>query len=243
MQINKAHNTSYSSEILNLSLSFQNKQCLLGLTLGDFVSFVKKYMNIPNSQLDSYADMSLLYLKSRQAIRLQEKVKYYISKLLDNYYFLDAPSDGLYHPDNEFLIDGFEDMIKDNYIPTFVDGLGNIVNQIYLDGSHYITKPISLAEFDWEFHDDFMCFKDKYTLIQINRNFINIICEYLTEQYSMLGKDTFNYASEYASKYRMMDFQSFEILFPKDIEILKSNEVTLEGICNLFNKYNIGKNY
>lgn len=240
MIIDPIYKSEYSDNLLKMSYSFamEGHSSVISLCEGDLVAFMKQYT--PEIDVDAYQSASLKKMVNDQRYHLKVKVRYQLDKVIEPVFCV-----GLYDmsfSDNDFYaVDGFKDFIEGDNFPALFEVAEKVIDNLYADGSLYITRKIDFKDRFWSFAQGAVCETEFHSLVLKDAG-IKAIAQHIRHDVELNGAGTLAQAEKSANTFYMpMSFESFKEQWPVDLKLLKSSDLSYNTFRNFLQKYNLNK--
>lgn len=240
MIIDPVVKSDYSDNLLKMSYTFsmEGHSSVISLREGDLIAFMKKYT--PEIDVDAYQSASLKKMINDQRYHLQVKIRYMLDKVMEPVFCVSL-YDMSFSEDDFYSVDGFKDFVEANAFPEFFEMAESIVDTLYTDGAHYITRNIDFKDRFWSF-DTGAVVETEYHSFTLKEKAIEAIAAHIRQDVELNGAATLEKAAKSAQvDYMSMSFDSFKIQWPMDLELLKQSDLSYNTLSKFLHKYNLPK--
>lgn len=228
----------YSDSLLKMSYTFymEGHSSVISLREGDLVAFMTKYT--PEIDVESFKTASIKRMLNTQRYDLRVKIRYMLDKVMEPVFCMSL-YDMEFDEKDSMALDGFNDFIEANAFPEFFSMAESIVDTLYKDGAHYITRHIDFKDRFWSF-DTGAVVETEYHSFTLKQKAIEVIAAHIRQDVELNGVDTLEKANKSAQvDYMSMSFDSFKIQWPMDLEILKGSDLSYTTLSKFLHKYSL----
>lgn len=238
MIIKSPHKTDFSENLLKMTYTFplEGHASSISLREGDLVAFMNKYT--PEIDVDVYQAASIKAMLNVQRYHLREKIRYTLNKVMEPV-FADSLGCMPFDENDSFAIDGFEDFIKENHFPAFLEVAEGLIDNLYKDGALYITRNIDFKDRFWTFETGAV-FDTDFHSMTLKELAIQAIADHIRQDVEINGYATLEKAKKsLQTVYMDMSFNSFLNQWPMDLEVLKSSDLSYTTFSKFLHKYSL----
>ena len=240
MIIDPVVKNDYSDNLLKMSYTFpmEGHSSVISLREGDLVAFMHKYT--PEIDVEAFKASSIKRMLNTQRYDLRVKIRYMLDKVMEPVFCVSL-YDMSFSDSDFFSIDGFKDFIEENKFPEFFEMAESIIDTIYKDGAHYITRNIDFKDRFWSF-DTGAVVETEYHSFALKDKAIEAIAAHIRQDVELNGVATLEKAEKSAQvDYMPMSFDSFKVQWPMDLELLKGSDLSYNTLSKFLHKYNLPK--
>lgn len=238
MIINPVVKSDYSDNLLKMSYTFsmEGQSLVISLREGDLVAFMKKYT--PEINVDSFKSASIKGMLNTQRYHLRVKLRYMLDKVMEPVFCMSL-YDMEFDEKDSMAMDGFNDFIEADKFQEFFSMAESIIDNIYKDGAHYITRNIDFKDRFWSF-DTGAVVDTEYHSFNLKEKAIEAIAAHIRQDVELNGVATLEKAEKSAQvNYMAMSFDSFKIQWPIDLELLKGSDLSYNTLSKFLHKYSL----
>lgn len=238
MIIDPVFKSDYSDNLLKMSYTFsmEGHSAVISLREGDLVAFMQKHT--PEINVDAFKAASIKRMLNTQRYDLRVKIRYMLDKVMEPVFCMSL-YDMEFDEKDSMAQDGFNDLVEADKFPEFFAMAESIVDTIYKDGAHYITRNIDFKDRFWSF-DTGAVVETEYHSLTLKEKAIEAIAAHIRQDVELNGEATLEKAEKSSQvNYMPMSFDSFKIQWPMDLELLKQSDLSYNTLSKFLHKYSL----